>query len=81
MTRALRFWQTLIVGYGMLVAGGGVARCDDPAAASRESIIQGVRDDVRLKIRQREAWEARAELRRQVISARHRKPIVKQITD
>ena len=44
-----------MVGLGLSTALVGVARSEDPSEGSRESIIQGVRDDVRRKIREREA--------------------------
>ncbi|HKS18067.1 MAG TPA: hypothetical protein VJS63_02510 [Bradyrhizobium sp.] len=63
MTHAFRFCRALIVGFSMMMACGGVARCEDPAESSRDSIIQGVRDDVRRQIREREAREVRSEAR------------------
>jgi hypothetical protein len=52
-----RLFRTLLAGFGLIVALGGAARSQDysPADSSRDSIIQGVRDDVRRKIRQQEA--------------------------
>jgi len=55
MTPTLNFCRTLLLGLGLATSIVNVARCDDPADASRDSIIQGVRDDVRRKIREREA--------------------------
>jgi hypothetical protein len=45
----------------MYLAFGGVARSNDPTEASRESIVQGVRDDVRRKIKEQSEIEARKE--------------------
>jgi hypothetical protein len=61
MTHPFRLCRVFLVGFGMYLALGGVARCDDPAESSRDSIIQGVRDDVRRKIREQGAREARSE--------------------
>ncbi len=47
--------KALFLGLGLAVLIVNAARCDDPADASRDSIIQGVRDDVRRKIREHEA--------------------------
>lgn len=55
MTAMLNFCKTLLVGLGLAMPMVTVARCEDPANASRDTIIQGVRDDVRRKIREREA--------------------------
>jgi hypothetical protein len=61
MTHAYGFCRVLLFGLGMSLALGGVARSNDPAQASRESIIQGVRDDVRRKIHEQSASETRKE--------------------
>jgi hypothetical protein len=58
------FCRAPMLGLGLLLALCGAARCDDPAESSRESIIQGVRDDVRRHIRDIEARSGRAEASR-----------------
>jgi hypothetical protein len=40
----------------------GAARCDDPAESSRETIIQGVREDVRRHIREAGERSKRSEV-------------------
>ncbi|MBR0855764.1 hypothetical protein [Bradyrhizobium liaoningense] len=65
-----RAFRLSLAALGLLMALSGTARCDDPAEASRESIIQGVRDDVRRQIKQRET-EQRASKTRSSVRARH----------
>lgn len=55
MTRTVKFARAPILALPLLVALCSVARCDDPAESSRDSIIQNVREDVRRHIRAREA--------------------------
>ncbi|MBI5323240.1 hypothetical protein [Bradyrhizobium sp.] len=55
MTPSLNFCRTLLFGLCLTLPIASVGRCEDPAKASRDTIIQGVRDDVRRKIREREA--------------------------
>ena len=61
MTKTFRFCRALLAGFGLIVALGGAARSEDysPADSTRDSIIQGVRDDVRRKIRDQQAVENR----------------------
>ncbi|MBR1120852.1 hypothetical protein JQ628_04930 [Bradyrhizobium lablabi] len=63
MTQTFRFCRALLAGLGLIVALAGAARAEDysPADSTRDSIIQGVRDDVRRKIRDQQAAENRAE--------------------
>ena len=58
MTRIVSFVRAPILALPLLMALCGVARCDDPAEASRESIIQNVREDVRRHIRAQQTQEA-----------------------
>jgi len=58
MTRIASFARTPILALPLLLALCGVARCDDPAESSRESIIQNVREDVRRHIRAQQTQEA-----------------------
>ena len=51
----MNFYRALMVGLGLSTALVGVAKSEESIDSSRESIIQGVRDDVRRKIREREA--------------------------
>jgi len=62
MSQTLRFCRTALAGFGLIVALAGAARSEDysPADSTRDSIIQGVRDDVRRKIRDQQAVENRA---------------------
>lgn len=46
--------RALLLGFGIIMALAGQARCQEPGEASRETIIQGVRDDVRQKIREQQ---------------------------
>lgn len=55
-----------IVALGMIAVFSARARADEAIDASRETIIQGVRDDVRRKIRERS--ETPAESRPEVAS-------------
>lgn len=55
MTRTVKFARAPILALPLLVALCSVARCNDPAESSRDSIIQNVREDVRRHIRAREA--------------------------
>ena len=63
MMHQLCSYQALLAGFVLMVALGSVARSEDyhPADSTRDSIIQGVRDDVRRKIRDQQAAESRAE--------------------
>jgi hypothetical protein len=62
MTHSFRSCRALLAGFGLVVALGGAAQPQDhPADSSRDSIIQGVRDDVRRRIRDQQAAEYRAE--------------------
>ncbi|MDF0495633.1 hypothetical protein [Bradyrhizobium yuanmingense] len=58
MTRTVKFARAPILALPLLVALCSVARCNDPAESSRDSIIQNVREDVRRHIRAREAGKA-----------------------
>ncbi|TWB55703.1 hypothetical protein [Bradyrhizobium sacchari] len=58
MTRTVNFARASILALPLLVALCSVARCDDPAESSRESIIQNVREDVRRHIRAQQTQEA-----------------------
>lgn len=58
MTHIFRLSRAPILAVGLLMALCGAARCNDPAESSRESIIQGVRDDVRRHIREEQMREA-----------------------
>jgi hypothetical protein len=61
MMHIFRFCRLSIAGFGLILALGGAAQAQDhPADSSRDSIIQGVRDDVRRKIRDQQAAEYRA---------------------
>jgi hypothetical protein len=61
MADTFRFGRALLAGFGLVVALGGAAQSQDhPADSSRDSIIQGVRDDVRRRIRDQQAAEYRA---------------------
>ena len=51
----MNFCRALMVGLGLSTALVGVAQSEESTDSARESIIQGVRDDVRRKIREREA--------------------------
>jgi len=62
MTRLFRFFAAPILPFGLLMALCGTARCDDPAESSRESIIQGVREDVRRHIREAGERSKRSEV-------------------
>ena len=55
MTRTVKLARAPILALPLLVALCGVARCNDPAESSRDSIIQNVREEVRRHIRSREA--------------------------
>jgi hypothetical protein len=44
--------RAVVLGFGMLLLAGAAARCEE-GSDSREQIIQGVRDDVRRKIQER----------------------------
>mgnify|MGYP000997880309 FL=1 len=48
------FCTTLLLGLGLATSLVGIAHANDPTDAPRDSIIQGVRDDVRRKIKERE---------------------------
>lgn len=63
MMLTFRFCRAMLAGFGVIVALAGTARSEDysPADSSRDSIIQGVRDDVRRKIRDQQAAENRTE--------------------
>jgi hypothetical protein len=61
MMRAFGVCRFYLIGLGMYLALGGAGRCNDPAEPSRDSIIQGVRDDVRRKIKEQSEIEARKE--------------------
>ena len=54
----MNFCRALMVGLGLSTALVGVAKSEESIDSARESIIQGVRDDVRRKIREREAKSA-----------------------
>lgn len=58
MTHMFRLSRAPILAVGLLMALCGAARCNDPAESSRESIIQGVRDDVRRHIREEQMRQA-----------------------
>ena len=58
MTSTMSFARAPILALPLLMAFCGVARCDDPAESSRESIIQNVREDVRRHIRAQQTQEA-----------------------
>lgn len=58
MTRTVKFARAPILALPLLAALCSVARSDDPAESSRESIIQNVREDVRRHIRAQEAGKA-----------------------
>jgi hypothetical protein len=58
MAHISRLFSAPILAFGLLLALCGTARCDDPADSSRESIIQGVREDVRRHIREEATQEA-----------------------
>jgi hypothetical protein len=47
------FYRVAIVALGMLAALSARARADEAVDSTRETIIQGVRDDVRRKIHER----------------------------
>lgn len=49
--------RTILLGFGILLLAGTVARSDE-TSDSREQIIQGVRDDVRRKIQERNEMPA-----------------------
>jgi hypothetical protein len=61
MTRTFRFCLTLLIGFGVAVTLDTARSQDHPADSSRDSIIQGVRDDVRRRIRDQQAVEYRAD--------------------
>ncbi len=54
------FGRTLILGIGLLAATTSQGRCDDSIDTNRDSVVQGVRDDVRRQIKEREAASAEA---------------------
>ncbi|MGY8709607.1 hypothetical protein RAD16_28035 [Bradyrhizobium sp. 18BD] len=58
MTTIASFARAPSLALPLLLALCGVARCDDPAEWSRESIIQNVREDVRRHIRAQQTQEA-----------------------
>ena len=49
--------HAVVLGFGILMLAGVAARSDE-AAGAREQIIQGVRDDVRRKIQERNEMPA-----------------------
>jgi hypothetical protein len=49
--------HAVLLGFGILMLAGVAARSDE-AAGAREQIIQGVRDDVRRKIQERNEMPA-----------------------
>jgi hypothetical protein len=60
MTPVFRFCRALLVGFGIAVTWGSVARSqDNPSDSTRDSIIQSVRDDVRRKIGDQQSAERR----------------------
>jgi len=63
MSHPFRFLPVLLVGFGLLAAWPGKARCEDGAGAARETIIEGVRDDIRRKLREQQPNEAASETR------------------
>jgi hypothetical protein len=63
MAHSSRFLPVFIVGLGLLAAWPGKARCDEAAAGARESIIEGVRDDIRRRLKEQEPNEATSETR------------------
>lgn len=58
MTRTVKFARAPLLALPLLVALCSVARCNDLAESSRDTIIQNVREDVRRHIRSREAGKA-----------------------
>jgi hypothetical protein len=61
MMHIFRFCRLSLAGFSLILALGGAAQSQDhPSDSSRDSIIQGVRDDVRRKIRDQQAAEYRA---------------------
>lgn len=63
MTHTFRLLPALIVLLGLLAAWPGKALCEEGAAGARESIIEGVRDDVRRKLKEQQPNEATSETR------------------
>ena len=55
MTRTVKFACAPLLALPLLVAFCSVARCNDPAESSRDTIIQNIREDVRRHIRARDA--------------------------
>lgn len=60
MSYKLRLYLAMIVGFILVAFAAPEARADDATDSARDSIIQGVRDDVRRKIRNDQ--EARTEI-------------------
>lgn len=54
MGRAGTASRAALLGLGLVTASVRAGQCDDPAETNRDTIIQGVRDDVRRQVRQRE---------------------------
>ena len=68
MTRTVSFVHVPLLAVGLVVALCSAARCDDVSDASRESIIQNVREDVRRHIRAQQAQDAGKPSRRMELS-------------
>jgi hypothetical protein len=62
-------FRTVITGVFFSLAFGGAGRCEDPSDPARESIIQGVRDDVRRQIKANEAKARKTTVGRSTRSA------------
>jgi hypothetical protein len=58
MTSIAGIGRTLILSIGLVAAAASEARCDDPVDTNRDNIVQGVREDVRRQIKQRDADSA-----------------------
>lgn len=62
MPRTFPAYRSFLIGIGLIAALSSPARSQDANSSdsSRDSIIQGVRDDVRRKIRDQQAGENRS---------------------
>ena len=62
MPCTFRAFRSVLIGIGLIAALSSPARSQDanPSDSSRDSIIQGVRDDVRRKIRGQQTGENRS---------------------
>jgi hypothetical protein len=58
MTSIAGIGRTLILSMGLVAAAVSEGRCDEPVDTNRDTIIQGVREDVRRQIKERDADSA-----------------------